>query len=205
MHRLIILLFVLALPCSPTLAIEFDAPPDDPIESDDATPDVFGDDFVPGLVCDICRDPYEYPMDFVGVAHNAFFGDEPWLLGSDVSWPFRIYNLNGDWVAVWFENILFDMPSLLPDTMVVMVRFENGLVVPHTVIQDGPDLPIGPEQEPEPESGSADCSCGDGGEDDGDYTDPEEEWEYEEPEYEGVVEIVDPDEDGEYPDFYEEL
>ncbi|MGI9272175.1 MAG: hypothetical protein ACR2QT_10400 [Woeseiaceae bacterium] len=201
MHRLLILLFAFALPFSTSLAVEFDNTAEDQVEPDESTPDVFGDDFVPGIVCDVCGDPYEDPMDFVGVAYNAFFGDEPWLAGSDVSWPFRIYNLDGQWVAVWFENILFDMPSLLPDTMEVMVRFQNGLVVTYTVLQDGPTIQVGPE----PESGSADCSCGGDGEEEDDYADIEEEWEPEESEPTGVVEIVDPDEDGEFPDFYDEL
>ena len=195
MRKLIILMFAAVLPYSPAFA------------DDTEDVDVFDNDFGPGIVCDDCRDPYEYPMDYVGLAYNAFFGDEAWLFDSNVSWPFRIYNLDGDWVAIWFEDLLFDMPSLMPNLMEVMLRFENGQVMLYTVLQDGPDMQVGAETESDSESGSADCDCDEGGEDsDDEYEDPEEEWEWDEEESErtGDVEIVDPDEDGEYDDFWEE-
>jgi hypothetical protein len=194
MRRLIIILIATVLPCSLVLA--------DDIEN----VGVYGDGFYPGVVCVDCRDPYEYPMDFVAFGYNAFFGEDAWLFASNLDWPFRIYNLDGDWVAVWFENILFDMPSLLPDLMQVMLRFENGQIVAYTVLQDGPDMPVGAESESEPESGSADCGCGDGEEGDDEYEESEEEWEWEweESELTGEVEIVDPDEDGEFDDYWDE-
>ena len=143
-------------------------------------------------------------MDFVAFAYNGFFGDEHWMFGSHISWPFRIYNLNGDWVNAWFEDVLFYTPSLLPRLLTVMIRFENGQVVAFKVRMGEPGLPVG-DQEPEPESEPGSCSCGGDGGDAGDdeYDDPDE-YEWPEPESTGNVGIVDPDEDGEFPPFWEE-
>lgn len=162
------------------------------------------DTFYPGYLCDVCRDPAEYPMDYVAVAYNGMFGEDPWMRGSQLGTPFRIYNLEGKWVVVWFEGIVFDVNTLLPDTMDVRLRLPNGLILTFSVLQGGPDLPIGdPNSEPaDPNS----CHCGTGddegdeGEDDSDLEDEPPEHP-EEPGHAGVVEIVDPDEDGYFPDW----
>jgi hypothetical protein len=192
MRRLTILLFATVLLYLPAHA--------DDIESQSGDP--FGPGFVPGILCDECRDPNEYPMDFVAFAYNGFFGDEHWMFGSKISWPFRIYNLNGDWVNTWFEDVIFYTPSLLPRLLTVMIRFENGQVVAFKVRMGESSLPIG-NQDPEPEPGPGSCSCGGEGGDDDEYDDPDE-YEWPEPEPTGNVEIVDADEDGEFPPFWEE-
>jgi len=175
----------------------------------DSTPDgdVFADsgEIYPGYMCDECRDPSEHSMDFVAVAYNGYFGDNQWMWGSQLGVPFRIYNLDMQWVVVWFEGIVFDSITLLPDTMDVRVRLPNGQILTFTVIQGGPDLPVG-DPHPEPPPNSVNCSCGgDGGgsDDEDDYPDGDdyEPEEPEEPEYSGVVEIWDPDEDDEFPEW----
>lgn len=162
--------------------------------------DVFGDEMFPGYMCTDCRDAYEHPMDYVAFAYNGFFGENPWMLGSDLGVPFRIYNLNMQWVAVWFEGIIFDTITLLPDTLEVRVRLPNGQILTFEVLQDGPDLPIG---DPNPNRDDAGCTCGDDGDGEDDYADPDEGLPEPEdlPEPSGVVSIVDPDEDGEFPEW----
>lgn len=167
--------------------------------------DIFGDgNLYPGYLCAACGDPEEEPMDFVAVAYNGFFGENPWMLGSELGIPFRIYNLQMQWVVVWFEGIVFDSLTLLPDTLDVRVRLQNGQILTFTVLQDGPDLPIGdPNPEPPVDGG---CGCGndaedgDGGDGDDYYTDSLEAL----PEPPGPSEgasIVDPDDNEGFPEW----
>ena len=118
----------------------------------------------PGYICAACRDPYEHPMDYVAVAYNGFFGEDPWMWDGELGWPFRIYTLEMEWVVVWFEDLVFDSITLLPDTLDVRVRLPNGQILTFTVLQDGPDLPIG-----DPDGGSPtpteSCGCDWGGAD----------------------------------------
>jgi len=169
--------------------------------------DIFADDgdIFPGYMCDTCRDPYEHPMDFVAVAYNGYFGENRWLRDSQLGIPFRIYNLDMQWVVVWFEGIVFDSITFLPDTMDVRVRLQNGEIRTFSVIQGGPDLTVG-DPNPTPPAGSNNCSCGDDGDDgegDDDYSDIDD-YAAEEPEDSepsGVVEILDPDEEGGFPEW----
>ena len=171
--------------------------------------DVFAaDELIPGYLCDECRDPAEHPMDFVAAAYNGYFGEDPWMRDTLLGTPFRIYNLDGQWVVVWFEGVVFDVSTLLPDTMDVRLRLPDGRIVTFSVLQGGPGLPIGNPDPLPPPSGS--CGCGDDDNDDqednewGDgYADPDEGLPEppEAPEYSGEVSIVDPDEDGGFPEW----
>lgn len=160
----------------------------------------------PGWLCEECRDPTEFPEDYAAFAFNAYFGDEPWAFTSQLGIPFRVYNLELQWVVIWFEGFLFDGISLWPDTMDIFIRLPSGEIVRVEVVQNGPDMPIG-------ENGDAPvpavCSCGGGGDeyDEDEYSDDDEEffWEEEEPEPYGVVEIEDPNEDGEFEEWVREL
>jgi hypothetical protein len=168
--------------------------------------DVFDDEgpTYPGILCDTCRDPDEFPLDFAAVAYNGHWGEEPWMRSTRLGIPFRIYNLQREWVVAWFEGVLFDAPTFLPNTLDIRLRLPSGRIVTITVLQGGPDMPVGPAAPAMRSSGGA-CSCGGGGEgDDDDYAEPEE---FEIPEIErfGVVDIVDPDEDGEFDPWEEEL
>lgn len=183
------------------------------IGSGDRSREVFSDEpDVPGYLCDDCRDVYTDPMDFVAMAYNGYFGDDPWMWESQLGIPFRIYNLQGQWVAVWFEGVIFDSITFLPDTLDVRLRLPNGQILTFSVLQDGPDLPIGnPDPDPDPETPVAtnNCSCGGGGGGEGedDYAEPDEGLPepVELPEPSGVVTILDPDEDGEFPEWELEL
>jgi hypothetical protein len=170
--------------------------------------DIFEDDgyFYPGWLCETCRDPLDHPGDFAAFAYNAYFGSDHWAFDSELGIPFRIYNLAGQWVVVWFENFLFDGISLLPNTLEVRIRLETGEVVTITLVQGGPDLPVGDEATTEP----APCSCGGADSEDGDETIEEDDFTaeddfWDEPEYDGYVEIIDPDENGDFPEWEQEV
>jgi hypothetical protein len=166
--------------------------------------EVFEDDAAhPGWLCEACRNPAEHAFDFAAYSYNAYWGEKPWAFESTLGMPFRVYNRDGQWVAVWFEGFLLDSISLLPSTMEVLVRLPTGEIVTFVVLQHGPDMPVGePEPMSEPDDGGAEGGDGDEEED---YADDEGSYEYEEPELTGSVEILDPDEDGEFPDWHEEL
>lgn len=169
--------------------------------------DVFSNDAdYPGWICPPCRDPETHPIDFTAMAYNAYFGENPWAIDSILGIPFRVYNLQLDWVVIWFDDVVLDLPSTLPDTMTVLVRLPTGQIKEFEVLQGGPDLPIGdPDAESDGSSGGWGGDDSDGsddddyGEDDGDVEEPE----IDEPE--GEVEIEDPDDDGEFPEWEEEL
>lgn len=178
---------------------------EDGLLGDSIDGDVFTDDgrVYPGYGCPDCRDPAAFPIDFAAFAYNGFWGEKPWMRESRLGVPFRIYNLKLGWVAAWFEDVYLDHFTFLPNTMKIHVRLPNGQILTFTVLQGGPDMPVG-NQDPDAEPG---CSCGgdgDAGEaDDGPAADEGIEWEP--PDYVGSVEIVDPDEDGELPPWEEEL
>lgn len=201
--------FFLALPCTAVFAIELGDEDrwslEDGLLGDSIEGDVFTDDgtVYPGWLCDDCRDPDDYAIDFAAVAYNGFWGENPWMRESRLGIPFRIYNLNGEWVALWFENLLFDSITLLPDTLDIRIRLQTGQIVTITVLQNGPDMPIG-DTAPEPTTSSAGGAGGGGDEDGEDYAEIDD-YEWEEPEYSGSVEIIDPDDDGEFPEWQEEL
>lgn len=168
--------------------------------------DVFtdSDELYPGWVCPDCRDPVAYPLDFAAAAYNGFFGQDPWMMGSRLGIPFRIYNLQLEWVAVWFEDVYLDSFTFLPDTLEVRVRLTNGQILTFTLLQGGPDLPVGWQ----PGDAEADSAASGGGGSGGDGDDDvgiEDDAEPESPENVGTVEIVDPDDDGEFPPWEEEL
>lgn len=161
--------------------------------------DVFAEDGgdYPGWVCPDCRDPDEHPFDYVAVAYNGFWGSNPWMRTSQLGVPFRIYNLELDWVVVWFEQVFSPNFTLLPDTMQVRLRLRTGEILTFTVLQGGPDLPEADSGPTAPTSGGS--SGGESDEDVPDQDDAATDWEP--PDYVGTVEIVDPDEDGEFPEW----
>ena len=172
--------------------------------------EIYNDDdyLYPGWFCEVCRNPAEHPEDYAAFAYNAYFGEAAWAFGAELGIPFRVYNHEAKWVVIWFDDFLWDGVSLLPNTMDIRIRLETGEIVTITVLQGGPDLPVGEET-----SGTTDpCSCdGGGGESEGeednseDADEAEEDYHWEEPEYEGSVEIVDPDENGDFPEWDEEI
>ena len=116
----------------------------------------------PGWLCEQCRDPAAHPEDFAAFAYNAYWGPDAWAWDSILGIPFRIYNLELQWVAVWFEDFFLDAPSLLPNTMQIKLRLNSGEVISIEVLQDGPNMPIGADDGAgHPGDG---CFCTSGGE-----------------------------------------
>ena len=161
------------------------------------------DESFPGLMCVGCRNPQSYPVDFAAFAYNTYYGDDAWGWELKLGIPFRIYNFAGEWVVIWFENILLDTYTLLPDTMTIVVRQRTGEILRLEVLEEGPDMPIG-TLDP-----ATSCACGGdgggGGDGDGydDMVDDPSDIDDDGPT--GVVDIEDPDENGEFPDWAEEL
>ncbi len=165
---------------------------------------VYDNGFFPGIVCSACRDPMEYPEDYAALIYNGFFGENRWLTDWQLGLPIRVYDENLNYVLVWFEGVLFDMPSLLPNLMDMLVRLPNGVIIRLTVLQEGPDMIVGDDPNRVGGGTASHCYCG-GGRDDDDYAEPDEIEEIEFDNPVGRVEILDPDEDGEFPEWEEEL
>lgn len=169
-------------------------------------PDPFADgENIPGYMCEECRDPNEHPMDFAAFAFNGFFGNDPWMWDSKLGIPFRIYNLDMHYVVVWFEGMIFDSITFLPDTLDIRLRLQSGQILTFTVLQNGPELPIG-DPDPDPPEVTGGCGCGSdygSGEGEDEYSDPDEGLPEppDTPDPSGVVTIVDPDEDDEFPEW----
>ncbi|NIL94998.1 MAG: hypothetical protein GTO71_11335 [Woeseiaceae bacterium] len=125
--------------------------------------DIYADEDYPGYLCERCRDPFVYAIDFAAFAYNGYWGENPWMRSSRLGIPFRIYNSQGQWVVAWFENLLFDSFTLLPDTLDVVLRLPSGEVVSITVLEGGPDMPVGSSSgDDAPESTSCFCLWGHG-------------------------------------------
>lgn len=124
---------------------------------------VYDNGYLPGIICHACRDPSEYPEDYAALIYNGFFGEDPWLSGWRLGLPIRIYDADMNYVLVWFDGVLFDPPSLLPNLMEIHVRLPNGVIVTLIVLQDGPDMPIGGDQNGPSGGSTSPCNCdGDG-------------------------------------------
>jgi hypothetical protein len=170
------------------------------------------------IVCEDCRDPHQYPDDFVNFAFNQLYGPDAWLSYEqaddffitnldnqtayvDVDFVFLGIGLEGLRLPVW-PTFLLQFTLALPDGTIVMA-FRSKFQI---------SLPVPSSDDSEPaDAGNSSSSGGGGGGDEGeDYDDVEvdvDEWE--EPEIDdhvGISWIEDPDEDGLFDDadWYEE-
>lgn len=171
--------------------------------------------------CADCRDPFANYVDFGNYAHNLLLGEDPSVglfagFGAGAqTWFLDIKNSLGEIVSVSVE--VFDMNvGIWPDeTREIMVVLPNGVVLRYNVLASGfgSNLPVGVQQPVVPDSPSG-SSDGAGGGDDGsddDYSGEEDDSFDEAQDYlddddgpEGVVEIEDPNEDGEFGPWDEE-
>ncbi len=184
-------------------------------------------------VCDACRDVSEHPIDAANFALNATLGPDAFIFGARAD-EFDVVDLSGNRVTVdvnfsyrdgWFFPVFirrFPIPVPIPDfnfggwaILQAIVKDARGKVVLNLRIQAHKvnwPLKVGPVKEPlappvQPPPGPPRSGNGGGSEDDspdgGDF-------EYEQPETEpswrsGRVEIVDPDEYGDFGEWMEEL
>jgi len=170
------------------------------------------------IICVDCRDPEQYPDDFVNFAFNQIYGPDAWLSWDQADDMFitnldnqRVYvdadfvffgiGVRGFQLPLWPSNLLQFTVALPSGRLFTALRsiFLTSLPVPatRTSIVDNSDV-----------SGAAGSDGDDGDEEEEDYFDGEED-EWEDPEfddYEGFTSIEDPDEDGNFeePEWCEE-
>jgi hypothetical protein len=189
---------------------------DDATGSDDITDqdgDYFGSDNMPTYVCAECGDPADDPEDYRNFAANtARFGQFDDFNDID---QFIIMNLNGDHVIAdidWnfrrfgFEG--FSLPVWPAWTYEITLVLPNGDMLKYTMHRQHGLLPV-----PYPDEETTSDNSGEGygeeeSEDEEEYYDEEDDndWDYWEDDDgpEGIVTIEDPDEDGNFDDFWEE-
>jgi len=166
--------------------------------------DPFAADY-PVLLCLACRDPMSDSVDFGNFAWNAVWGPNrtPGLWDQFAPGAMlKVMNAQGQFVLVWFSDYIhmFGYPT---NTMHINVRLPNGQVLTYAVIQVGIELPVGSVAADTTDPGAG--GEGSDGEDDAYWNDGAD-YEYPEPDQpDGIVEILDPDDYGEYPDWFEEL
>jgi hypothetical protein len=160
------------------------------------------------IVCAECRDPHQYPDDFVNFAFNQAYGRDAWLT-YDQADDFYITNLDKQTVyvdvdfvflGVGFEGFRFpfwptyilQFTLALPDGTLYTV-FRSIYLTPLPVPSSDDGVPS--------DAGGGDD--GDDGEEEESHDDDDgyDEWdEQEDDDYVGFVEIEDPDEDGNFSD-----
>jgi hypothetical protein len=169
------------------------------------------------IICVDCRDPEQYPDDYVNFAFNQIYGPDAWLSWDQADDMFisnldmqRVYvdadfvffgiGFRGMELPLWPTNLLQFTLALPSGRLFTALRsiFLTSLPVPATS-DDAPD---------DSRTGGMIGSIGDegdDGEDENDYDvafdeDPDEWDEPESDEYVGIVEIEDPDEYGRFED-----
>jgi len=160
------------------------------------------------IVCTECRDPHEYPDDFVNFAFNQTYGRDAWLT-YDQADDFFITNLDNQRVYVDVDFVFLGVGFeglRLPFWPTYILQFT--LALPDgTLYTAFRSIYLAPLPVPSSDDGvPSDAGGGDGG-DDGEeeesYDDDDgyDEWdEQEDDDYVGFVEIEDPDEDGNFSD-----
>jgi hypothetical protein len=158
------------------------------------------------IFCDECRDPLRYPDDWANFAFNQVYGDEAWM-DFDKADDFFLVNRNGDRVYVDVDYVMKgfrflgqELPIWPKNKVLIELALPNGRIVTYlrSIFMHPLPVPSGPDPDHNSDSESSGGSGGSAGEGDDDYEDLDD---YEHPEVEnhGFVDIVDPDEDGEFP------
>lgn len=174
--------------------------------------------FVPGtaqaqanagvVYCEDCRDPLRYPDDYVNFAFNQVYGNPGWM-NPDQADDFFIQNPDGYRVYVDIDFMMhgirlfgIDLP-IWPDNMLqISIALPNGLIYVAVRSIFMTPLPV-PSiygsglEEPEPAPVN---ESGEEGVDELEGPDPEDPIDPNDIEFVGTTSILDPDEDGEFPD-----
>ena len=158
--------------------------------------------------CERCRDPYEHPDDYVNYAYDQIYGDDGWM-DFDQADDFYISNPDGfvvyvdvDFVMHGLDFLGTSLPLWPTYFLQIAVALPNGNIYTTQRSVFHRTLPVPTSQDPAPASPTGGGDGGDEGVDDPE--DDDEEWEPPEIERNGNVEIEDPDEDGEFPEWCEE-
>lgn len=174
------------------------------------------------IICVDCRDPEQYPDDYVNFAFNQVYGPNAWLSWDQADDMFvtnldhqRVYidadfvffgvGIRGFQLPLWPTNLLQFTLALPSGRLFTALRsiFQTSLPVPATIT----DLPA--DVDDRSTTGLDDGDSGEDGEesDEGGYdaeADEREDFEFDD--YEGTTFIEDPDEDGNFeePEWCEE-
>lgn len=158
------------------------------------------------IFCQACRDPYDHPEDWANFAFNQVYGDQAWM-DFDQADDFFLYNRTGDRVYVDVDYImkgfrLFgqNLPLWPRNKLRIEVVLPNGKIRAYIRSIFMHPLPVpAPDNDKRPGRNLRDTD-GDQNdrEADDDFGDPDD-YEHPDVEREGIVDIVDPDEDGEFP------
>lgn len=167
------------------------------------------------IVCEACRDPIEYPDDFVNFGFNQVYGPDAWLDFEQAD-DFYLINLAGDLVYVDIDYLFLGigfkglrLPFWPTNKLQITLALPNGklyVAIRSTFLTSLP-VPASPDNEPDDAGSNDGAGSHGGGEADDDYNADIDEWE--DPDFEeniGVTGIEDPDEDGEFeePEWCEE-
>jgi len=149
--------------------------------------------------CERCRDPYEHPDDYVNFAYDQIYGDDSWM-DFDQADDFYITNPDGyvvyvdvDFVMHGLDFLGTSLPLWPTNFLQIAVALPNGNIYTTQRSVFHRTLPVPTSQDPSPGEGG---EGGDEGVDD--LEDDDEEWEPPEIERNGIVEIEDPDENGDF-------
>ena len=163
------------------------------------------------IVCAECRDPQQYPDDFVNFAFNQAYGSDAWLTYEqaddffitnldnqtvyvDIDFLFLGIGIEGLRLAFWPTYIL-QFTLALPDGA-LYTAFRSIYLTPLPV-------PSSEDNFQDDTTSSSDAGGGDDGDEDDYYDDYDDYDEWDEQEYDdysGFVEIEDPDEYGNFDD-----
>ena len=174
------------------------------------------------IICVDCRDPEQYPDDYVNFAFNQVYGPNAWLSWDQADDMFvtnldhqRVYidadfvffgvGIRGFQLPLWPTNLLQFTLALPSGRLFTALRsiFQTSLPVPATIT----DLPADVDERST--TGLDDGDSNEDGEesDEGGYdAEADEREDYEFDDYEGTTFIEDPDEDGNFeePEWCEE-
>jgi len=166
------------------------------------------------IVCAECRNPQEYPDDFVNFAFNQAYGKDAWLT-YDQADDFYVTNLDNQTVyvdvdfvflGVGFEGFRFPLwPTYILQFTLALPNGTLNTAFRSIYLTPLP-VPSSNDSLQDDTTSSSDAGGGDDGEGDDYYDDDDgydgyDEWDEQEyDDYEGFVEIEDPDEDGNFSD-----
>jgi len=169
------------------------------------------------IICVDCRDPEQYPDDFVNFAFNQIYGPDAWLSWDQADDMFitnldlqRVY-VDADFVFFGIGIRGFELPLWPANLLQFTVALPSGRLFTalRSIFLVSLPVPATDDEVADNDGDSGATGSGDEEEDEeDDYYDAEQD-DWEEPEiddYEGFTAIEDPDEDGNYedPDWCEE-
>lgn len=155
--------------------------------------------------CGQCRNPYEHPDDYVNFAYGQIYRDYGWM-DFDQADDFYIINPDGfvvytdvDFIMQGLDIFGLRLPIWPTNVIHISLALPDGTLYTTRRSVFHRTLPVPTSQDPAPvDPREADSSGGGEGVDEPEGDD--EEWEIPEIERSGKVEIIDPDENGDFPE-----